>query len=267
MKSTLSILMVTLMAVPASANLIDTRTDTDAGGATVNGSLDANEYGPGNAYSYTGGGGGFGGTVGGGALYMNSDNANLYIGFDPGNNLNDNAVILLDTRAGGFTDAQMNDTADPGRNLSSNLTRDVNDTFPAGVLPDFSVVIGQFGIVVFELNAGNTPGHLAFVAFDGTFNGNNPNLVREIALPLGSVGLASGVASNVDFFVAYGSDTNFMSNESIPGMPLNAGGNPGFDNGGNPVDWPNFDRFITAPEPAALALVGVGGLMMFRRRR
>ncbi len=258
-----AIALLAVATAGASAGLIDTRTSA-GDGATVDGVLGANEYGVGNANVYNGGGSGFGGTLGGGALYMDSDGTNLYIAFDPGADLNDNVVIHLDTRPGGFTDADMDDTADPGRNLLSNLTRDVDDTF--AILPDFGVVIGGFGIVVFELNAGSTPNHLTFVQFDGTFTGNSATLVREIAIPLASIG--SGPADVIDFFVNYSSDTNFMSNESIPGQPFNSGGNLGFDNDGssNPVDHPNFDRFNT-PEPASVAMLALGAVVVMRRRR
>jgi hypothetical protein len=192
---------------------------------------------------------------------MDSDNSNLYVGFDPGGDLNDNAVLFLDTRTGGYTDADMNDTADPGRNLSSNLSRDVNDVIPIGA--DFSVVFGSFGTVVFELNAGNTPSHLQFQIFQGDQTSNNPAIVREIALPLALL----GNPGRVDFFAAYGSDTNFMSNESIPASPLNGGGNPGFDNGGSEVTFENANRFVI-PEPSTM-LLGLGCLfaVMLPRRR
>lgn len=69
-------------------------------GATVNGSLSGGEYG-GGSYVYTGGGTGFGGTVGNGRLYMDSDATNLYIGFQAGGDLNDLVTILLDTHRAG----------------------------------------------------------------------------------------------------------------------------------------------------------------------
>jgi hypothetical protein len=253
-----------LFSRTAFCTLITTHTDTDLAGAVPDGVISPNEYGPGNSYGYVGGGTGFGGTLGAGTLYFQSDLSNLYIGFKPGNSLNDNVVIHLDTRSGGFTDAQMNDTADPGRNLLSNLTRDVDDPFAAGILPDYGLVIGQFGIVLFELNAGNTPGHLNFVQFDGTFTGNNAALAREIAIPRANLGNPAGV---INFFASYGSDTNFMSNESIPSEVFNAGGNPGFDNGGIPVVREFHDQFIMIPEPSSLALLTMGALLVLRRRR
>ena len=201
--------------------------------------------------------------MGNGLLYMNSDATNLYIGFDPGADLNDNVVIFLDSRSGGFTDAQMNDVSDPGRNLSSNLTRDVDDIMPIGA--DFSVVIGDFGIVVFELNAGNSSGHLGFVDFvDTNPDTNSSTLFREVSIPLSTL----GNPSLVDFFTIYGSDDNFISNEGIPNP--NIANNPGYDNnanGGGPVTWANYDRFVVVPEPASLTLFGLGALAICRRRR
>jgi hypothetical protein len=248
----------------ASAALIDTRIDSDANGATVDGVLGADEYGTGNSYSYTGGGTGFGGALGAGTLYFQSDATNLYLGFQPGANLNDYVALYFDTRTGGFVDADMNDTGDPGRNVISNLGSFGDETFP--ILPDFGIVIGDFGIVTFELTAGNTANHLNFVDFSGTFTGANTNF-REYTIPLSSLGLAAG--SNLDFFAAYSSSTNFLSNESIPVSPgLNGGANPGNSATGT---FENFDRFVVVPEPSSAALLAgpaiLGAWFFIRRRR
>ncbi|MBX3357608.1 MAG: hypothetical protein KF745_04190 [Phycisphaeraceae bacterium] len=243
---------------PAMAQLVDTRVDTTPGGATVDQVISPNEYGPGNAYSYTGGGSGFGGTVGGGTLYMNSDATNLYIGFNAGGAMNDLITIMLDTRAGGFTDAQMDDQGDGARRASSNLNGGGDDVM--GILPDFSLVFASWGTVMFELNAGNTPNHLNFVAFDG--GGSQP--VREYAIPLATLGVLPG--GNIDFFVAYIADSGYGSNESIPAQAFNAGPNIGFDP--PPASgYSAYDRFTTVPTPGAAALLGLGGLLVARRRR
>lgn len=241
----------------ARADLIDTRVDTTAGGAAVDQAIGADEYGAGNAYSYRGGGGGFGGTVGNGVVYMNSDDTTLYVGFEAGNAVNDLVTILLDTRAGGYTDAMMDDSGDGGRRASSQQSINADDAYDANFLPDFSIIIGNFGTVFFQLEAAPTP--LTFLNFDGT----STQPVREYAIPLATLGVGPG--GNVDFFVAYIADSGFGSNESIPAYePLNGGANPGFD----PVSagYGNFDRFTTIPEPMTLALVLVGALAGLRRR-
>lgn len=259
MKAAFFVTGVALVSAPAFAGLVDVQTDANPASSTwnPNGVLDAGEYA-----TFTGGGSGFGGPLGSGTLGFDTDGTNLYIGFDPGADLNDNVVLFLDTRPGGITDdTTLDDQADPGRNLSSNLTRDVVDNYAIGA--DFSVVIGGFGIVVFEL-VDDGSGQLVFNAFDGTFTGNDPTLAREISLPLASIGSPT---SAVDFFAAYGSDTNFLSDEGVPAQPFSGGGNLGFDNNGNgPVTWENYNQF-RLPTPGALALCGIAGLAGLRRNR
>src|SRR5688500_14054491 len=144
-----------------------------------------------------GGGSGFGGTLGGGTIYMDADATNLYIGFDPGGDLNDIVALHLSTAPGGFSDADMNDQADGGRRAVSNLAGNADDSFP--VLPEFGVAIANFGTVIFQLNAGNTPGHLGFISFEGDQTSNNPNLIREFEIPLALLGNPTAI----DFFAGY----------------------------------------------------------------
>lgn len=246
--------VVAMVAAPAVASLVDTRIDTTPGGATVDGVISADEYGAGNSYSYTGAGTGFGGTVGNGTLYMESDGTNLYIGFEAGADVNDLVTIMLDTRDGGYTDAQMDDTGDGARRAISNLSANVDDPFDPSILVDFGLVLANWGSVLFETTTGAP---LNYLAFDG--NGSFP---REYAIPLATLGVAPG--GDIDFFVAYIADSGWGSNESIPAYePLNNAGNPGFD--GPSAGYGNFDRFTVVPEPSALLLL-LAGVPMLRRR-
>ena len=65
--------------------------------------------------------------MGNGSLSFDVVGSNLNIAFTAGAGLNDIVTLYLDTKSGGFTEAQMNDTGDGGRTALSNLTRDVND--------------------------------------------------------------------------------------------------------------------------------------------
>lgn len=192
-----------------------------------------------------GGGGGFGGTLGNGSITMDVVGTDLNIGFLPAGGLGNIVALFLDTRSGGFLDADMNDQADGSRRALSNLTSTQNDVYPSGVLPDFGVAFGNFGTVLFELNAGNTPGHLNFLAFTAT--------VGSISIPLATL----GNPIKVDFFAGYVSDSGYNSNESLPySTPLNSNGNPGFGDGQfggltTGGTYENFNRFVTTAIPEA----------------
>lgn len=249
---------------PAQAALVDTVVDTTTGGAAVDGSLGVDEYGLANVYSYTGGGSGFGGTLGSGTIYMESDATNLYVGADIAGDLGGNAVtIFLDTQSGGFgDDVALTDTSDGGRAMTSNLTRDVVDRFP--IEADYALQFGNGYSVIFELVGGDSHGVITGT-YAGT-GGSGAAGFREASVALTDLGL--GPNAFVDFFAVLISDSNFASNEGIPDPGI--ANNPGFDNtdnGGGPVTWTDFSRFTTVPEPAAASLLGLGALTLVRRSK
>ena len=212
------------------------------------------------AYS-NGGGSGFGGVLGPSTLSFGASGGNLDIATSVssgalGSNL---IIIMLDTRNGGVADFEMNDTADGGRKGVSSPALNGILNHPVGMstyLPganggvaDFGLAIGNFGSVLFELVPGT---NLNFVAFNGAQN---------ISISLAAL----GAPATVDFFAYYTSDTQFLSNESLPASAgFNSGGNPGFGTGAFSVD--NFNRF-RIPAPGAAALLGLGALAGARRRR
>ncbi len=244
-----------MIAGTANAGLVTTHTSSGTG-AAVNGALGPNEYGTGNANQYLGGGGGFGGTLGAGQLYINADATNVYIGFQPGNNLNDLVAIQIDSVAGGFTDATSTDFADGGRRAASNLAGNADDAYPSGFLVDYSIVIGSFGIVTFQHNGGPS---LGFIDYNGSFTGNAP-IFREYTLPLAALGITNGF----NFFAGYVADGGYGSDESMPGGAINGGGNVG--DGLTSAGYENYHRF-EIPAPSSIAVLGLAGLAAVRRRR
>jgi hypothetical protein len=215
--------------------------------------------GPVPAVYANGSGTGFGGTLGNGAISMDAVGSDLVISFAPGNALNDIVGLYLDTKTGGFLDADMRDHADGGRTVLSELTLTQNDVFPAGITPDYGLAIGNFGSVFFELNAGNTDGHLNFLLF---------NAAPTISIPLATI----GNPSQINFFAGYASGGGYNSNESLPfSAPLQAAGNPGFGDGQfggltTGGTYENYNQFLI-PEPASLSLLLPLGLLVRRSRR
>lgn len=254
-------LMTTLPARAALVTEWDDQSSTD--GAVVDGTISSGEY---NGYNYTGGGSGFGGPLGGGMLSFDSAAGTLYIGATINGNLGGNIIsVFLDTRPGGFNnDSTLGDFADGGRAVASKLTRDVQDNLPINA--DFVLEFGNGFTNLFELKTGS----LNFIAPTAAGTGGQGGAgTREASIPLSTLGMIPG--QPVDFFAVLISDTNFSSNEGIPNP--NIASNPGFENNFTfqPVTWPDYDRFVTAPEPSAFLVCGLvavcGGYFVKRMRR
>lgn len=241
-----------------------TLTDTSPQGALANGLVDPLEYSGGTLF-YTGAGAGFTGAVGNSRIFFDSDPTRLYIGHEIVAPLDFNwVVVYLDTRPGGVTDAMMNDQQDDARNPVSNLSLTVDDAFDPDFLPDFALVLSEFGPFLYELTPGSTPGHLNLL---GNVNPSGIGSLREVEIPRQTLGLPNDVVSPVRFVVAFVSRTAYLSNESIPPYPpLQANGNPGFGDGtfGGTVGSPGlgaYNEFITNGQPCPSSL---GTLTTFR---
>ncbi len=229
-----------------------------------------------------GAGSGFGGQLGnGGSLSFNVVGANLAVTYTPSSTTDGNIVaVWLDTRSGGFTDAQLDDRGDGSRTALTQPINGFGDNSPTAsansnlnfpglgatadnrILPEYGLTFGNFGAVSFEL----TSGSLNFL----TFNGAGAGVSRTVEVSLASL----GNPSIINFFSALVSDSGYASNESLPGGSLQDTGNPGFGDerfGGAPAPQGGFgiNNFnqVVIPEPAALGLLAMPALALVRRRK
>ncbi len=258
-------LLIGISGAGASADVIDTVFGSGTG-ATVDGSVAGGEY----AATVSGGGGGFGGPVGGATLSLDTSATGIHFALSGLGDYSGNSIrIYFDTRDGGFSDISstggFNDNGDFGREQLSRPARDgVTLPFAADYGWVISPAFGGFQ-ALFELATGGAHS----LIFAG--NGVNTSPVGEFPtastfeafIPFADLGISAG--DTVDFVLLYANNGGFgdafLSDESFP---FQFGSNPGH----GPATVDDFHRFITTvPEPGSMALLGLGGLALLRRRR
>lgn len=96
----------------------------------------------------------------------------------------------------------------------------------------------------------------------------------ELEIPLTAIGNPASLSDIKVSAHVNNSNHDFLSNQFLRGLPVGTG-NLGGDGAGNfnndvsAINLKNFagDQFVQLPEPASVALLGLGGLAMLRRRR
>lgn len=258
------------VGVPASAVHVGTITDTTPGSATNDGTIGGGEY----AGFSNGINTGFGDVIGASSeLHLDSDTSgSLHLGIRSVGAFNDNAVIYIDSVAGGLADTTtIEDIGDGGRAAISGDALDgvsgESEIFFAPGTTEGSTFLADYAIAIDGGFAGlfaiNGDGTLTFVA-SGDMNVSGSD--REFDFTLGDIGLAVG--DSFDYVGTYLNSGNAFRSNEFQGVVNQS---PAFDSniGQNNVVLADGDyrTFVSVPEPASLALVGLGGLMMIGRRR
>ena len=123
----------------------------------------------------------------------------------------------------------------------------------------------------FAFNNSNTAGVLGGTAAADPVAAAAVTTGMEFSIDLADLGYVGGPIKIAALY--NNGDHNYLSNQTLGGLPAGTG-NLGGDGSGNftgtlsGVDLNNFagKQFFVIPEPASFALLGLGGLAMFRRR-
>jgi hypothetical protein len=228
------------------------------------------------AATYTGNGAtGFGGAFGNGLLSITETTpGTIVFTLTPSGGVNyggNDAVLYLDTKAGGLANTStLTDTGDPGRDrLSGTSSGGANRAlvnFPAG----FGADVG----ITFDTGSPPNPGFAP--AFDITntpsnytyLGGNSINNDGPYTVTLTRTQLGLGPTDSFNFVGSLISNSNYRSNETL-GASTTSGGDSGPSGGGNPgfTGTTTFTSSLTyaVPEPASLAVLGLGAAALLRR--
>jgi hypothetical protein len=221
--------------------------------------------------SSTGINSGFGGTAGAGSslafetLLDGSVNITHTSG---GGDLNDAVVMYIDTDSGatGFSSTSgFTDTDDGLRRAISGLDGAERSTlnFAPGFSANYAVAWSQWFGGLWNLVNDGEHGFVTSANLSPSGDGANLAGTWNLGINLADIGLAPG--DSFRFVVTYISETAWRSNE-FHGVAAFAGDNPGRPSEVT-LSSGDFNTLISIPEPASLALLGLGGLVMLARRR
>jgi hypothetical protein len=225
-----------------------------------------------NSMSYAGNGAsGFGSEIGNGTLVLSDDGTNLTVTVERGSgNFNDDAVLYIDSVAGGFGDtSQFMDNGDGGRTAisgfnSGNPSQTVA-TFPSGFLADYAISTENTYMGLFGLVAGGN-NSLNFIT-GASQSGSNTSASYSVTFPLADIGVTGGqsfqILGSLISTTAYRSNETFGASVTSPG---DGAGNAGFS---QPQVFASALSYTTTatPEPTTLGLLGAGALLAVARRR
>jgi len=199
-----------------------------------------------------------------------SGNVSMTFNFGP-SDLNDAAVVYIDSDNGstGVTNTStLTDTGDPLRSAISGTADDGNGGtvssdlgFASGFAADTAIAFDT-GFAGMWNALGVDPANHAFVKGVGTAPSAS-DASATFSFTMSDLGLTAG--DTFRYVVTYLNSGNAFRSDEFHGVAgTTISGNPG--NSAVSLANGDFNTVISVPEPASLALMGLGGLLMLRRR-
>ncbi len=220
------------------------------------------------AATYNGNGAsGFGGPIGLGTMTLTDDGTTVSGTFTKGaNGFNDVLVLYVDSVAGGFADTSgFADGNDGLRKAISGFDGGTNRsllTF-SGMSPDYALALGpssdNFGGLWQLVNGGgNSLNYVNNMNLSPT--GNNNSATYTFSFNLADIGITPNSGGSFKLLGTYTSNSGYRSDEAIAGNAVGTQGWNGFTQTASVT-------YTSVPTPGVLALLGLGGVAVGRRRR